>query len=277
MDTQQRRLNDSKERTADRPCAGSVDATAFAIQKRNDLPRLKHRLKKTGRVHIPNFFVPDAARNLSDCLERDVHWNIVTNNHGRHLDLDAVGISTLADADKIKFRQAVHSQARDEFQYLFGNYPIYDSYHNRTLKLSVLSRLFEFLNQGEFLSLMRGLTGDSKINFADAQATRYEKGDFLTDHDDDVSGKNRRCAFVISLTKEWRADWGGLLQFFDKNGHVSEAFVPKFNALNVFKVPQRHSVSVVSPFAGSARYSITGWLRSGIDPMRQSTAPARTN
>ena len=36
--------------------------------------------------------------------------------------------------------------------------------------------------------------------------------------------------------------------------------MPRFNALNVFAVPQPHSVSIVSPFAVGARYSVTGWL-----------------
>jgi Rps23 Pro-64 3,4-dihydroxylase Tpa1-like proline 4-hydroxylase len=31
--------------------------------------------------------------------------------------------------------------------------------------------------------------------------------------------------------------------------------------LNIFAVPQPHSVTIVAPFAAAARYSVTGWLR----------------
>jgi Rps23 Pro-64 3,4-dihydroxylase Tpa1-like proline 4-hydroxylase len=41
---------------------------------------------------------------------------------------------------------------------------------------------------------------------------------------------------------------------------VTEAWVPRFNALNVFAVPQPHAVSIVAPFAVGARCSVTGWL-----------------
>lgn len=34
---------------------------------------------------------------------------------------------------------------------------------------------------------------------------------------------------------------------------------PGFDVLNVFAVPQRHAVTMVAPFAGAPRYSITGW------------------
>src|SRR5690606_1917921 len=97
--------------------------------------------------------------------------------------------------------------------------------------------------------VVRALTGLHDIAFADSQATRFSPGHFLTSHDDDVEGKQRRAAYVLSMTPQWRTDWGGILQFIDAEGHVSAGIMPKFNALNVFKVPQTHSVSFVTPSA----------------------------
>jgi Rps23 Pro-64 3,4-dihydroxylase Tpa1-like proline 4-hydroxylase len=72
----------------------------------------------------------------------------------------------------------------------------------------------------------------------------------------------RRAAYVLNLTPEWRPDWGGLLQFYDAMGNVSRAFTPGFNVLNIFRVPQPHSVSWVTPLAAAPRYAVTGWLRA---------------
>ena len=206
---------------------------------------------------------------IAAALEKSTRWNIVTDNNGRHLDLDAKGMAALPAPDKTRFYNAVHEQARWNFQYLFGNFPIYDSYHGGKLEKGVIYNLFEFLNGPIFLGFMRKVIDDRKIKFADAQATKYEAGHFLTEHDDGIGGKRRRCAYVLNFTREWRTDWGGLLQFHNADGHVDEAFMPRFNALNILKVPQKHSVSVVAPFAGAARYSITGWLRAGADPNRK--------
>jgi SM-20-related protein len=49
--------------------------------------------------------------------------------------------------------------------------------------------------------------------------------------------------------------------FIDARGHVTQGLTPAFNALNLFKTPQLHSVSAVAPFAGANRLSVTGWLR----------------
>ncbi len=129
-----------------------------------------------------------------------------------------------------------------------------------------LMAFYEFLNSTPFLDFMRAATGVSDIAFADAQATAYGPGDFLTCHDDDVVGKNRRVAYVFSFTPQWRADWGGLLAFPDQYGHLHEAFAPAYNALNLLRVPITHAVTQVASFAGAVRYSITGWLRCAATP-----------
>lgn len=99
------------------------------------------------------------------------------------------------------------------------------------------------------------------MRLVDGQATRYLPGHFLTGHDDDVAGKGRIAAYVLNLTPAWRTEWGGLLQFHDPAGDVLRGLLPRFNTLNLFTVPQLHSVSLVAPFAASPRYAVTGWIR----------------
>jgi len=118
-----------------------------------------------------------------------------------------------------------------------------------------------FMSFGPARDLLRSITGDPEIRFADAQATAFSPGDFLTRHDDDVPGKNRSAAYVMSLNPEWRVEWGGLLLMHDADGCSADAIVPGFNRLNLFTVPQVHSVSEVTKATPFRRYSITGWLR----------------
>jgi Rps23 Pro-64 3,4-dihydroxylase Tpa1-like proline 4-hydroxylase len=183
------------------------------------------------------------------------------------VDSNAVAVAQWPLAKRRKLEKAVHSVALDGFQYYYANVPIYDIYHQKQLPGNFLNQIVEFLNDPEFLDFVRLITDDESIEFADAQATRYGPGHFLTSHDDNVDGKNRRVAYVLSLSPEWRADWGGALQFFDSKGDIEHAYTPTYNALSLFRVPTNHSVGIVAPFAGAPRYSITGWLRSGPDPM----------
>ena len=60
--------------------------------------------------------------------------------------------------------------------------------------LAPLEALYDLINSAAFLDFIRAVTGEARVAFCDAQATRYRPGDILTAHDDDVEGKNRLFA-----------------------------------------------------------------------------------
>jgi Rps23 Pro-64 3,4-dihydroxylase Tpa1-like proline 4-hydroxylase len=114
------------------------------------------------------------------------------------------------------------------------------------------------------LDMLRTVTGYHELAFTDGHATSYGPGDFLTGHDDDVPGKDRLAAYVFGVTPAWRPEWGGLLLFHGPDDSTVSGNVPRFNTLDLFSVPQRHSVSIVTPSATRRRYAVTGWLRKGV-------------
>lgn len=163
--------------------------------------------------------------------------------------------------EQARFIELAHAEARQGFHYMFDNLRISDPIDAGGQAPSSYRRVLGFLNSPEFLNFIRVVTGDDRPTCCDAQATRFQPGHYLTEHDDRVPHKNRLYAYVLNLSEGWRSDWGGILNFLDADGHVAEGYTPAFNALNLFKVPQRHSVSFVTPFAGSPRLAITGWIR----------------
>jgi Rps23 Pro-64 3,4-dihydroxylase Tpa1-like proline 4-hydroxylase len=233
-----------------------------------------------GRVHIPAILPPDVAERVHRALAADTPWNRVVRGVSKHYDLAPGSWEAQSDERRGEILQAVYAQGRGGFGYLYENFPIADHHEAGRHLDSFLMRVFEFLNSAPFLDFARSVTRDPSIAFADAQATRYSAGDFLTAHDDAVDGKHRRAAYVLNFTRAWRADWGGLLHFLDRDGHVAEAYTPAFNALNLLRVPQPHAVTYVNPLAGGARLSITGWLRarevSGLQDVQDRRDQATT-
>jgi Rps23 Pro-64 3,4-dihydroxylase Tpa1-like proline 4-hydroxylase len=239
------------------------------IKLGNNLPEseLADTFREHGRLQIPGILKPRSADAIHDSLVRMGQWSLVFKKDGQHVDTDAEAFANWSALDRLRLEALIHQQAADGFQYYYSTVPIYDIYHKGLLPGHFVNRIFEFLNSDEFLRLMRVVTDDESITFADGQATRYAAGNFLTRHNDDVDHKNRRVAYVLNLTPEWNADWGGALQFFDPKGNIECGFTPAYNVLNIFQIPASHSVEFVAPFATGARYSVTGWLRSGKDPM----------
>ena len=148
-----------------------------------------------------------------------------------------------------------------KFAFLYRQYPMVDAYLQQWDPGHPLDLLLEHINDQPLMDLVRAVTAIPDLRKADAQATLYAPGDFLSSHDDSKAGEGRRIAYVLGFASDWRIDWGGYLLFHDEEGDVVAGFKPRFNALNLFEVPQRHSVSYVPPFAPAGRLAITGWFR----------------
>lgn len=227
-----------------------------------DVPAIEREFRRSGRVHVEEFLDPGCAERLLAFLKASRDWLLILNQDDKVFELDRDARDALSDEARRKLDTAVHAAARYGFQYMFDTIRVPDEESLRRERADALNGFASFLSSEEAVGFFRRVTGRAAIAFADAQATAYGPGHFLTAHDDLVPGKNREAAYVYGLSPAWSADWGGLLLFHRADGHVAEAYVPRFNALNLFAVPQPHSVSLVAPFAASRRYSVTGWLRS---------------
>jgi SM-20-related protein len=234
------------------------------IQLLPDLPlgAAAHVYATAGRVHLPMLFPPEIANGICQRLLRNTPWRLVYNEGSVHKEVSLAEFKSMGERAYLDLLEVVNARGRTSFQYIYRSYPIYDQFIlERSAGDPYLMQLVEFLNSSAFLEAMRRLTGERSIEVVDANATLYECGHFLTRHDDKVEGKNRVAAYVVNLTPMWSADWGGILTFHAPDGHVVEGYVPTFNAINIFRVPQLHAVSYVSPLAAAGRFSIAGWLR----------------
>ena len=241
--------------------------TLFSPSSAIEIDSYKTEFLQTGKTHIPQILeLKDAKTLLTDIVDFPI-WNLCTRLKGQHIDMDAAVTDKWPEEKMRELLHLVHEAAQSGFQYIYKNVPAYDLHHCGGHELC--DRIYDSLNQPVFLELFRNLTDEPDIGFADCQITCFEPGHFLTVHDDMVEGKNRVAAFVLNLTPDWRSDWGGALHFYDEQGHSTQALIPKFNALNLFKVGQDHAVGYVTPFATQKRYAITGWLRKGKDPLGQ--------
>jgi Rps23 Pro-64 3,4-dihydroxylase Tpa1-like proline 4-hydroxylase len=240
-----------------------VDASSPPVRfaQTLDVQPIARLYATAGRVHIRPVFPAACAERIHQSLQHEVPWQLNLNDGERAVSRDAASFDALPETERARVFDRVHASAARRFQYIYYTLALSDLYERGELRDLYLMRVHEFLNSPEFLDFARRVTGVHSIALADAQATCYRAGHFLTRHDDLAHGKKRIAAYVLNFTPRWIADWGGILQFIDTDGHIAEGYTPVFNALNLFRVPQPHSVSHVAPFAQAARLSITGWLR----------------
>ena len=246
----------SRLETGKQPCSPATSAGDPAPELNPDLDRARFAkaFASTGRVHIPNVLTEVSARRLHHALEHETPWGLIFNE-GR----DAREFRMVSPNDHQAMALAAWERAHSEFQYFYHYFRLLEGRRIYTGPDHYLGKTVSFLTSPSFLALMREVTGYDAISWLNGTATLFKPLDFLTLHDDDPRGGTRLVAYVLNMTPEWRPDWGGALQFFDRKDHIEEAYLPTFNALNLFRVPKPHSVSQVSAFGG-LRYSISGWL-----------------
>jgi SM-20-related protein len=243
--------------------AGS--SPSFGLHDSIDDAALAARFARDGRVRIAPFLRDADAQRLAAALLVQSDWKRVMNSGEKVFESPVAAAHEMTAEQRARLDDAVHAAARDGFQYRFESVRVPDDAEARRAMANPLGAFATFMSSAPVLALLGLVTRATDLAFADAQATIYRAGDFLTAHDDEVPGKHRRAAYVLGLTPEWRAEWGGLLLFHDAAGDIAEGYAPGFNALSLFAVPQVHSVSLVAPFAGAPRLSVTGWLRARPD------------
>jgi SM-20-related protein len=214
----------------------------------------------TGRIRIPSFTAGPGLRAL--------HGDLVTRQDWRQLSIGADGIQELdrptreamsAD-DRERTERQLHDRATLGFQYRYEGLRV-PAATDDTVADS-LADFASFMAAAPTLAFLEAVIGRDTLSFSDGQATAYAPGDFLTCHDDAAPGRNRVAAFVLGMTPQWRPEWGGVLMFHADDDSMVAGHVPRFNTLDLFSVPQRHSVSYVSPSAPGRRLALTGWLRT---------------
>ena len=216
------------------------------------------------RLHLPGLFSQADARAIGAALAGPVPWHKSMHIAGKGYDFALDTLEAMPAEPRAAMDAAFVEGGKTGFQYQFDAWRLSDHMEAGARQggaLGPIEAVYDLLNSRAFLDFIAAMTGETRGTYVDAQATRYRPGDFLTAHDDEVEGKNRLFAYVLNFTPAWRTDWGGLLAFHDADGHVSEAYSPTFNALNIFRVPQVHAVTQVASFAAGPRLSITGWIR----------------
>ncbi|GAB6195611.1 2OG-Fe(II) oxygenase [Lysobacter xanthus] len=222
-----------------------------------DVAAMRDALRQRGRVQVDDFLDPAVARRLRDCLEHEVPWTLAVRDDAGARTIRGDEYARLQAGDMDGFLRGVADG--DGFRFAYESYMMVRAYTEGLDPGLVLHRVLESLNSPSAIGFYRAVTGDERIRRAGAQATRYRRGHFLRQHNDEDAAKERRFAYVINLTRDWQADWGGLLQFVDRDGRVVDSFVPRWNTLSLFEVPADHVVSLVAPWARQDRLSITGW------------------
>ena len=223
-----------------------------------DIPNLRSLLAAEGRLRIAPAVDPAAAEALREELTRSTLWVRTMRQGNTERELDAATLAALAPPHLTALENLSRQGDDTVFRFLHDAIRIPKDSQGRRERGTLLDACSEALNAPAMLDLIGELTGTEVRSFR-GDATRYLPGHFLTTHNDGRRHGKRVLAFVLNLS-DWHIDWGGLMLFHDDFGDAKCAWTPRFNSVNLFSVPQFHSVSCVTPLARAPRLTVSGWF-----------------
>ena len=228
-----------------------------------DRAALAAEFSEDGRVRVEDVLDPEIAERIREYCLTEVPFEYLSNVDGKNVAIPAEALNKFSEAELMDLQSKIFNAAAAGNGFFYCGYMLEHSKRDTDSEaLGFLHSVFDFLNSDEMLGFIAEVTGHDDLKSADAQYTRYTQGQFLTRHQDDVGDQQRRLAYVISFSRNWHPDWGGLLQFFEKDGTPREFWIPTFNTMSLFNIGHVHSVSYVTPFAPEPRLSLTGWFRA---------------
>ncbi len=233
----------------------------LSLREDHDIEAYAKAYARDGMIRIERLLPDDIAEAVYQVLAIRTPWRLVHSDaRGKHQYYQPQEWQNKPPHEKQEIIRGVLERARSGFSYLYSVYPMIDAFVSGENPEWPLHAMTEFLNSPEMLDFTKAITNEPNVIKHDAQATLYGPGHFLNAHNDTGEHAERRAAYVMGFTKDWRVDWGGQLLFL--NGQeTTRGLNPSFNTLSLFKVPRDHIVTQVTNFAGANRYSITGWLR----------------
>lgn len=232
----------------------------FEINPQHDPGALNERFQHAKRLQIPNFLTEASAEYLYGLLVHNETWHLTYNEGPEHFESERAAFKALQPLQQQRFMARIYQRATTDFQYVFNQYYITQAIELGEQPGHPMHGLQAFMNSDATLNFLRTVTGCHDVRKADAYASWYEPGHFLTEHDDLHATHDRVAALVLSMTRGWNRNWGGHLAFYDAAGNIEEAYIPSFNTLNLFLIPRRHAVTQVTNFAGARRTSYLSWL-----------------
>ena len=226
----------------------------FSTWNEERLKEAYETFQDSGKIRIRNLFTEEYASILHKNIIQEKNWNLASGI--QNVKYEKRWIPTNQKANQLQIQEVNKAFGQDKFSYHFLR-----SMNNINPNMIEFG-LRQFLQSDDFLGFLNSITGLNLTKCSTCFLSRYAAGDFLSPHSDKGNGK---CAFVIQMTQGWKPQYGGVLHFMnEERTQIIESFVPDFNTLTLFNVPEPngipHFISHVAPNVSAVRYAITGWF-----------------
>tara|TARA_B100001175_G_C19476714_1_gene624748 strand:+ start:648 stop:1373 length:726 start_codon:yes stop_codon:yes gene_type:complete len=218
-----------------------------------NLNELRNEYNKLNIIQINNILEESFSEALFKQAFLEKNWVLSTGFDKNKFQKPTT--KQFEKANALQIKNVNNHFKNDEFTYIFHR----TMNNNKPNFLEFCIR--KQLNSDKFIKMINDITKKNVTQLSTMFLSKYKSNNFLSPHSDKGNGK---VAFVLNLSKFWKPQYGGILNFLDESRkNIIKSYVPDFNNLILFEVPENgykpHFVSHVAPNIKHSRYAVTGW------------------
>ena len=215
-----------------------------------------HKISSFEIYVLRNFFNETIAGQLFAYMNTTSDW-MYTSNH----DVKNTNKKYRSNED-IHNRRSIVTQQNEKGLFAYSKYELTPQHHFTKYVKSLLL-------QDSVKSSIASIVNMKFVSITDMFVSRFTEGDFLSLHNDGVSGS---LAIVVNLSKDWVEEQGGVLEFTcsptqtSKIAPVCLRVAPEFNSVVLFRTrPKNLPHRVTKVLSNRHRLAVTGWYLSEGD------------
>jgi len=204
-----------------------------------DLDKYEHEFNAQGYVVIDDLLDKILIEKWNNYLQEkeDRYWTQLIKNSELEKDFN------LVDEEKdilTSYNNALRDYSEGRFCFSFKriNKPLENS--------AVIDEMRSRLSSLDLINILSRI-GHRKISTMSVfYINRFDRGDFITTHSDRGAGRNS-MGIVVSLTKEWNPNYGGLTLMLDRERRdINGVVMPKLGRVLIFDIIEKHNPHFVS-------------------------------
>lgn len=225
-----------------------------------DIVKARRDFRDFGHAVVEDIWKAAFAEQVIQNIVRNVSFLQCFYAGNEQKELSEKQLSELPQEERQSLFQQIHAEAGKGLGHYYARWQC-DSQGQQSASGALHSALTWLTNEDN-LDLVRDISGIKNLNSVGCMVCRFSQGQYISQRVSGEEDQQRKLAFIIDLTPEWKPEWGGLLHLHATDEQPATFFTPSFNQLTLFDAQKPWSLSYVAPYIKYYRYSLVGWFNT---------------
>ncbi len=232
----------------------------FSFAQQPDVSAGQKTYKEVGVARFAPVLGEDQLRPFLESFTGVPDWVMayIVGDDERSLSAEAVG--AMSPDERQALSNEINKNAGKQPGYVHQRVPVDKIAEHRTGAPHPMFDMRDFIRSDAVGTLVKDVTGRDDITNVTVDIYTYGPNQFLNHNIGSAGDPKRRIGYELTLSANWRPDFGGYLAFYDALGNHAPGLGPAYNCLTLWDASKGYAITPIAPYCPFMRFSVGGWF-----------------